>query len=473
MLRVSLLLTLALVAIESAGAEAAPDPCPRTRDFTTGPRADGFWDTTAPFEHSGADRSQVFARSCTLRELTGLARPRIALRSSAVDFSTPYNAATRDRDQLYVYGYGPDAAHDGGYVASVDPRTLAQRWRTRIPDRKPAGQWSYPGVMLSHANGFLYAIYGNVLVKLDAGDGRIVARRELPEDPEQTGAAYNGMIVLPDGRLAAKKIERGPCGAAGPLTGLSCAVANALPSLIVIVDPGRLKVLDSVVPPEPITGRVTFGGGHLYAAGRDHLFRYTYARGKLTFDKRWGPVVYRTGGQTPGTGPGLLGHFVVVQTNFLPSTAPMTVTAVDTRNSDRVFTIDPFAGSGTGSWIVSKAALDAANHTVVTHDTSAGRMAALRLDPHTGFSIRWTHVLHSLDFSALTGGAGHRQIVIADLRSDQDQVVWLDEATGEEQARTATLATTPAPGNIVIPGFGGRFYYASSAGKLWELRPVK
>ncbi|MFL5845381.1 MAG: hypothetical protein ACJ762_11855 [Solirubrobacteraceae bacterium] len=471
MVRTPTLLALLVVLLAPAAAQAA-DPCPRTRSLHTGPRADGFWNTTAPFEHFGANRSQVFAHSCTLTELTGRAQPRIALRSSPVDFSTPYNAATRNRDQLYLYGYGPDAARQGGYVAGVDPRTLAQRWRTQIPDTKPAGQWSYPGVMLSHANGFLYAIYGNVLVKLDPVSGAVVARRELPEDPQQTGAAYNGMIVLPDGRLAAKKIERGPCASDGPLTGLSCAVANALPSLIVVVDPRRLKVLSGVVPPEPITGRITFGGGHIYAAGRDHLFRYRYARGALTFDRGWGPVAYRTGTQTPGTGPGLLGHFVVVQTNFLPSSQPMTVTAVDSRDSDRVFTIQPFAGSGTGSWIVSKAALDAANNTVVTHDTTAGRMAALRLDPQTGFTVRWSRPLHSLDFSALTGGARHRQIVIADLTGDADQVVWLDEDTGTERARTATLATTPAPGNIVLPGFGGRFYYASSAGRLWELRPV-
>jgi hypothetical protein len=44
-----------------------------------------------------------------------------------------------------------------GPTAAVDPRTLEQRWRTRILDPTPAGQWSYPGVMLAHGIGFLYA----------------------------------------------------------------------------------------------------------------------------------------------------------------------------------------------------------------------------------------------------------------------------------------------------------------------------
>ena len=74
-----------------------------------------------------------------------------------------------------------------------------------------------------------------------------------------------------------------------------------------------------------------------------------------------------------------------------------------------MFRIRPFARVPGQSWIVSKAALDAATHTVVTHDTSAGRMAALRLDPRRGFRVRWSRPLRSLAFSALVGGPAHRQ----------------------------------------------------------------
>ena len=274
-------------------------------------------------------------------------------RAAPSNYDTPYVAATRDRDQLYVYGYGADAAREGGYVASVDPRTLRQRWRTRIPDRSPAGQWSYPGVLAVHGNGFLYAVYGNVIVKLDPRSGTVLARRELPEDPRLTGAAYNGMIILPDGRIATKKIERGPCPGAldppnprasvGALAGLTCAVRNALPSRIVIVEPNRLRVISQVTPPEPVTGRITFGRSdgraYVYAAGRDNLFRYRYRQGRLALDRSWGPVRYRTGGERPGTGPGLLGDFLVVQTNFLPAGEPLTVTAVSVHDSRRVFRV--------------------------------------------------------------------------------------------------------------------------------------
>jgi hypothetical protein len=448
-----------------AGTALCASPAP-------GPSDGGFYRTIAPFEHYSSARTQVFPNTCAL---SGPVRARRA----PGDYATPYIAATRDRDQLYVYGYRPDAARQGAYVASVDPRRLRERWRTAIRDRTPPGQWSYPGVMAVHGNGFVYAVYGNVLVKLDPDSGRTLARRELPEDPALTGAAYNGFVVLPDGDLVTKKIERGPCPAAlappvepattGAFAGLLCAASNALPSRIVVVEPRRLRIRSSVVPPEPVTGRVTYGGGYLYAAGRDSLFRYHYRDGHLALDRRWGPVRYRTGDQRPGTGPGLLGGFLVVQTNFLPSSEPMTVTAVSVRDSRRVFRIRPFAGLVAGSWIVSKPALDAANRTVITHDTSAHRMAALRLDPKRGFKVRWRRPLDALAFSALIGKAKDREIVIPNHYVDGERVMWLDERTGRVQARSRILSAQSAPGNIVTPGFGGAFFYLSAEGRLWRL----
>ena len=179
----AVLAALACAVPAEAGAPPGRDPCARTRTMRPGPTAGAYFATVAPFEHAGSDRTQVFPRSCTLAELTGERRPAIALRSSPQDVATPYDAVTRRRDQLYLYGYGADAATEGGYVASVDPATLRQRWRTRIPDRSPPGQWSYPGVVLAHGNGFLYAVYGNVLVKLDPRTGRTLARRVLPRTP--------------------------------------------------------------------------------------------------------------------------------------------------------------------------------------------------------------------------------------------------------------------------------------------------
>ena len=261
-----LVLAFALTGLAAPASAVARDPCPATRDLRPGPGANGLYRTVAPFEHDDSGRSQLFPFTCTLRRLTGVARPAIAARAAGGDYATPYSIVTRGRRELFVYGYRADANAQGAYVARVDPGTLHERWRTDIRDPRPRGQWSYPGVLLAHADGRLYAIYGNQLAALNPRTGRIVVRRALPEDPDGTGAAYNGMIVLPDGRIVAKKIERGPCATnttppaqAGALAGLTCSVANHLPSEIVVVDPRRLRVLAHVVPPEPVTGRITAG----------------------------------------------------------------------------------------------------------------------------------------------------------------------------------------------------------------------
>jgi hypothetical protein len=479
-----LVASLPLLSQTTGGAQAAgwsdADPCARSAGLDTGPTDSAFYSTVSPFEHYHSDRRQVFPFACSLRELGGR---KIEARESPVNFSTPYIPFTRDRDELFVYGYGRDAATEGGFVASVDTSTLGERWRTRILANEIPNQWSYPGVALAHGNGFIYAIYANVLVKLDPSTGATLARRELPEDPNQTGAGYNGMIVMPDGRIVTKGIERGPCPPLPPdasaseeaLEGLLCAAHNKLPSTIVTVDPNDLKILTAVMPPQPSTGRITAGRtdgrNYVYVAGDSAMFRYHYDGGHLVLDHGWGPVTYRTGAQMPGTAPGILGDYVVIQTNFLPSLEPLTVTAADVHDGSRHFSITPFPGSR-ASFNPSKAALDNDNHMIITNDSIAGQMAGVHLDPERGLSIRWRRRDTTLNFSALVGGPEDRNIVVPDFNPRSgDRTLWLDEATGRTLAASRVLGSSPAPGNIVTPGFGGRFYYISAAGVLWELRP--
>jgi hypothetical protein len=173
----------------------------------------------------------------------------------------------------------------------------------------------------------------------------------------------------------------------------------------------------------------------------------------------------------PGTAPGILGDYVVIQTNFLPSFEPLTVTASDVRDSSRHFSITPFPGSH-ASFNPSKPALDTENHMIITNDSIARQMAGVQLDPGRGLSIRWLRRDATLDFVALVGGREDRNIVVPDFNPVfGDRTLWLDEATGRTLAASRVLDSSPAPANIVTPGFGGRFYYLSAAGALWELRP--
>ena len=254
----------------------------------------------------------------------------------------------------------------------------------------------------------------------------------------------------------------------GAFAGLNCAATNALPSRLVVLEPGRLQVISSVVPPEPVTGRITFGGSFIYAAGRDHVFRFRYRHGRVALDRRWGPVVYRTGAQRPGTGPGLLGDFLVVQTNFLPAAEPLTVTAVE----------HPQQRSGLPDQAVRPidGQLDRVEARARRGDRDDRHPRHLR-GPHGGAASRSApraarELAAQAQLARLLGpdrGRPPPSDRDPDLTSRGDTVVWLSERTGREVARTKPLAPASAPGNIVTPGFDGRFYYLSGAGRLWEL----
>jgi len=114
--RLALLVATALAA--GAAAPAAAAPCGALRP---GPSNGPYYRTVAPFEHDNSARTQVFPATCPVTSA------HVSARQAQTDFTTPYIAVTRNRDQLYVYGYGADAATQGGYVAGVDPRTLRQR----------------------------------------------------------------------------------------------------------------------------------------------------------------------------------------------------------------------------------------------------------------------------------------------------------------------------------------------------------
>ncbi len=476
----------ASAALSRAGAApgnsgAQRDPCFRSRNLRVGPTNSAYFSTVSPFEHFDSQRTLVFPATCTVAEIARRGPIKIQAREAPTQYAEPYVPITRLRDQVYIYGYGTDPQTDGGFVASINPVTLAQRWRTTIKAPPPA-QWSYPGVLTVNGKGLLYAIYANVLVKLDANTGKTLARRLLPENPKGYGAAYNGLVILPDGRIVAKGIERGPCASNDTFKGLQCASKNALPSPVVVVDPTTLKILSHFTSIQPVTGRIAAGSigrtVYVYMAQRKNLVRYRYQRsnGTLHLDKSWGPVRYRTGKQTPGTAPGLLRNWAVLQTNFLPTTAPMTVTAVNILNSKKVFQIKPFARATRvlgHSFEVSKSALDSATDNVYTEDSGVSQLVGMHFDPKRGFRILWRDRVESLEFPVLVGPPSHRQIVFTAFYKGGDHVIWIDAATGRIVARSGVLAHRPAPGNLVMPGFGGAFYYTGHSGQTWVLRPVR
>ncbi len=98
-----------------------------------------------------------------------------------------------------------------------------------------------------HGNGFVYAVAGNILARIDpeTGDNRTI---RLPEHPGAGGAAYNGFVISNKGFLIAKSLKRGGTEF-NSQAGLQEVAANGVPSILVAVDPASLKIVAQIEAP--------------------------------------------------------------------------------------------------------------------------------------------------------------------------------------------------------------------------------
>lgn len=485
------------------------DRCPRSAALVPGAVDGPLYRTVAPFEHHDISRSHLFVHSCSTQELVGDAPVQIVATTAPDDYATPFNAATRDRDEILLHGFGAQAGTPvGGYVAMLDADTLEQRWRTPIYDNKPAYQWSWPGMVTVHGNGFIYAVYGNRFYKIDPGDGRILAERELPENPH--GAVYNGFDVLPDGRMVTKNMESPLCPiavanslipysvanellsrAVGVQTfgGLAChLLLNTTPSTMLVLDPDALDVISEITLPEAMAGRVTVhahdGRTYAYLPGRANLYRYEYTGTAMLLDEDWGPIPYVEPGEGPAAAASFIDDFVILHNSGYAKAGSLF--AADIRDAESQHRFDPFApaeGVPLGpSFVLSQQATDDDNNVVVALDSFALKLGAFRFEPESGFAKLWERPSLSIAYATLVGPPAQRQIVVPDqlqlgpVTGDplagllQDRVLWIDLFQGDVVASSEGLDLLPAPGNIVSPGFDGRFYYPGVSGALTELQ---
>jgi hypothetical protein len=446
-------------------------PCPASARLKTGPGDDGYYRTLAPFEHFNSLRTLRFPHTCPVEALANSTDVRVVTRESVSDYPHLYNAVTRERDELFAYG-GLVSLGSGAYVAKIDPFSLCEAWRVSIqaPTKR---HWNYPGGLAVHANGRLYAVAGNLLARVDAAtaDHRIVP---LPEHPGQGGAAYNGFVISAGGVIFAKSMERGHGAEGEGIAGLEQAARSGIPSFLVAVDPDSLETLAVVEAPEPIIGRIAGerrdGRDYVYLPGITTVWRYRFTGTAFELDPDW-RVEYVPAGAEPGTGVGLFGDWVIVQTNFLVSKVPLTVWAIDRDDAGRAFTFQPFPDS-TVSQEWSKATLDPENLQVFVEDQLACRTATLAFDPEQGFRLVWKTQETTASFSILIGDRVHRQIVGTAYTLEGDRVIVHDAASGRVVALSEVVDSRPN-GTQITPGFGGRFYYmAQSRQKVVELAMV-
>lgn len=441
--------------------------CPASADLETGTTDGPWYSTLMPFEHYDSMRTQRFPNTCTVQQLTGGKTASVSTRSSVADYPSPYNLVTRERDQLFVYG-GFVGDGNGAYVARVDPESLCEEWRIyfRVEDDD---FFDWPGVAGVHGNGFVYAIAGNILAKINGTTAEHWSVR-LPEHPGGGGAAYNGFVITKEGIVIAKSMERGETRF-NSLAGLKAVAHNGIPAFLLAVDPDTLAILAQTETPEPVLGRVTVaehdGREYVYCPGSSRIWRYLFTGNEFVLDKEWNPL-YVEGDEQPGTACGLLNDWVIVQTNFVRSSQPLRVSAFHVQDSNRRYTICPFP-EGTPSQEFSKPGIDAENMRIFTSDQLAGFVAGIDFDPDSGFSVRWQAKQMMASFWAIVGPRQGRNIIGTDFTREGDRVVWRDADSGEELA-ASDIVDSKFNGNIVSSGFKGRFYYqAVGVEKVVEL----
>lgn len=463
------------------------DRCFRSAALVPEP-ADGLWyPTVTPGEAFSSERTHTFPHTCALPEITG-SEPVTVQARTLKGLPGIYNIVTRNRNELFALGGATlstetctaddDSCATGPYAAKIDAHFLEILWKTQIHDAKKEGDWDYPGVIGVHGNGYVYLVNGYHMAKIDPVNGTILKRLQLPtpEGRKPGDTVYNGFSILSDGHLVAKSMTRKKGATADSIRALLFHHDKDVPSIIAVVEPENLNLVAAATVTEPVLGRISNtvfkDVDYIYVSGINNLFRYIYRNNRITLDQQWGPVQYCAGRQKPGTAPAVFGEFVVVQTNFQLSWAPLSLTAVSQADDGKVFHFAPFAGRrwlpGSLQW--SLPTVDVENNRIYAYDFLKGKLAAIDFDAEKGFSTAWTVKQRSLSFAAIMGPPNNRTLVLDDANPPSlatVRVVWRDAATGKELARSPVLPQ--GAGLPITPGFGGVMYYPSHKGMLTEL----
>lgn len=476
------------------------------------------------FEHYDSPRSHVFPYA-TYGAKVGRFGALAGVETSAEYFPTVYNAVTQSIDDLFIFGgtYGnkndtldPRGRVTGPFVASLNPVDLTRRWQTSLWDINidVSGQWDYPGVMGTLSDGFLYAAAGFQLFKLNPVTGVVVAKLDLPTTTTYENGtivtyppystAYNGFNALPDGTLVAKSLYRQlGCDIQGPTAVLQCVRAGSQPlPLLVTINPANLSLISSVILGSPsASARPTVssfqGTNYVYVPAASTSYRYVVPpNGVLQLDTSWVPGPTILSNQTVPTSFVVLGDWVVLQTNILPSVVPMSVVAVNQGDASLRYETQPFASAPPApgftfrqqvvnaivdntygvlpvSFAPASVSVDPASGLIFATDSIPGHVAALKINTVLqSLETVWIANQTTTEFTLLVGPSSSRVLVGTDIPLDEapgfnrnDFVVWRSAENGTELLRSpklpaitqGTMVQPSYNGNVLYPGYDGTF----------------
>lgn len=366
--------------------------------------------------------------------------------------------------ELYLqYNNHISSSEKYGGIERIDPESLQPIVSS---PKLPSGGHTWCGGVVAHANGYLYFNNGDRCFKLDP-DCQVVAAVKLPRD-----SAYNSLLIMADGRLVMKNIERDP---------------NRV-SALVVLDPERLEQIGPEAPiPENSMGRIamdtTSRGQYVYVPGSHRFFRYRYTEGHLHFDDTW-IARYRRGADGEQSfawdaclsggacwfldnGDNEANAEIFATRPFgmrLPArgsvfrglaSSPQKLFRVATSDASIMLPFEPF-GMARGS-IFSPPAFDPFREIAVAFDTGNGQLGAFHYSGHSLEKL-WSRPYRISMQMVVFFDTG--EIAVNDFQAGLDEIAVLDIETGAERGRVATESRT-ANGMFLSPGWKRDVIYCS------------
>jgi hypothetical protein len=410
---------------------------------------------------------------------------------------------TREPGELFLCGGNLPKAKapvlPGPYVARVDPTTGRQIWRTYVENANVTGNWIGVNNLNILADGTLVTSWSNQIAIIDGDTGRILRTGVLPSGEAPPGDShFKHLTVAPDGTLILKNQTR----AAGITDQGTFAVIKGIrkgmelpPSIFVAVDGQTLEVLDTVQLPElAVTphGITMFDGRiAIYTCATESAYRCFWDPDsrKLSLDEMW-TVSFLEEGQSTGDAPGIMGDWIVIQTNGIGAKVPSSVVAINQHDPTKMTKVVPFGPLRKLQMSLAppKTCIDLENGMLYSADAGVGQVAGIALEQASGeMTVQFVVDNTTLTFQPLIGPKDERVLVLSNMKGDipvmnalvdmvsgkyKEQVTWRDAATGRILAESDFFEALTI-NSLIVPGYGGRMYYPTDSGFITlQVRPA-
>jgi len=432
----------------------------------------GLYKTVWPLEHADTWRTQTSPVGGLPAGFSAK-----ALHATSIKLDQPIVGYTREQREVFVMGgmpflmntYTQDIMNNSTagaqftleaaltnlkhtpYVAKIDPVTLEHV----ILPLTQGQSVNYPGGMLMHENGFVYAVAQGVLYKIAPDTMQIVRSTPLPlvgQGIEQELTAYNGLQVLSNGLLVTK-----------------CFVAKSNPDQgwLLKIDPDNLSLkaaqLVNIQSARLMLDQPEPGVAYAYAPTLEQSRRFRIVEEGFVLDEPWS-AYYRRPNTTWANGTLFMKNHVVFPDNSAPgANTPMHIYLHPVNNPPAQ--LEPHNAvsaslEGINFWKVLGDPYSNAEHgTIVTFVPMNSLISAYRLGADGSLKQLWERSYMVSASPAIVTSTDH--LYINDYRDGHDHFVVLRLSTGEELARVALPAVEPTMG-IIFPGMNNDAYLLST-----------